>query len=210
LEADALFNDHTKKVDEYREKLEITPKDVDILAKKTNSEAFIAKYNLDVKMDAAEKSVDESKIAEKKLKVATLEADVKKVKDAEYKAGIEVSESIKKENAKTEAKTTVPEDPKMAAFNEGIKEMAKKEEEKEEQEEFKKEALKLNANPGIKASEERVAHFDDVVDKYKEERAAFEAKKAEKLAAEKALETKRIKVMSSKNSDIEDYIGSLP
>ena len=88
--------------------------------------------------------------------------------------------------------------------------MAAEEEEKEEKLEAKKKALELNVNPGIKAAEERAAKFDDEKDKYAEERAAFEAKKAAKLAKEKALETQRIQVMSRANSDNEDYIASLP
>jgi len=94
--------------------------------------------------------------------VAKLEADVKKVKDDENKAALDVSESIKKVNAEAEPKVaTVEEDPRKKAFDEGIKEMAKKEEEKEKKEEAKAEALKLNANPGIKAAADKQKKFDD-------------------------------------------------
>jgi len=182
----------------------------DLQAKKADSEAFIAKYNLDVKTDAAEKSVKEAEVAEKKLLVAKLDADVKKVKDEEDKVKVEISEKIDQDNAKEIKHSKAPEDPRMKAFDEGVKKMAAEEEEKEEKLEAKKKALELNVNPGIKAAEERAAKFDDEKDKYAEERAAFEAKKAAKLAKEKALETQRIQVMSRSNSDNEDYIASLP
>jgi hypothetical protein len=52
--------------------------------------------------------------------------------------------------------------------------------------------------------------FDQENDKYAEERAAFEANKAAKLAAEKAAETKRIRILAKANSNDEDYVGNLP
>lgn len=101
-------------------------------------------------------------------------------------------------------------DPRIAKFEEGLKEMAKKEEIKEAKEAAKKKKIEENPNGAVKASADAVAKWDDEQDKYAEERAAFEAAKAAKLAKEKADETKRIRILAKATSSDEEYIGSLP
>jgi hypothetical protein len=158
-----------------------------LIAKKANSEAFIANYEAEEKMKQAEKSLQDEKVAEKKLMIAKLEADVKEFKNEEEKAAKQVEEKIKKETGTIVTKTTVEEDPRMKKFEEGLAEDAKKEEEKEEKLEAKEKKLAANENPGIKASKLAEAAFDEAEDKYKEERTLMEKVKAEEEAKALAL-----------------------
>jgi hypothetical protein len=105
-------------------------------------------------MKQAEASVQEEKVAEKKLLIAKLDADVNEFKKEEEKAAKLVEEKIKKESGTRIAKTSVEEDPRMKKFEEGLKEMEKVEEEKEQKEEKKKADMeKFAKNQGIKATE---------------------------------------------------------
>lgn len=66
-----------------------------MIAKKADSEAFIANYDAEEKMKQAEKSLQEEKVAEKKLMIAKLEADVQEFKDEEEKAAKHTDELLK-------------------------------------------------------------------------------------------------------------------
>ena len=142
------------------------------------------------------------------MKVAKLEADVEAFKKEEEKALGLVVEKIK-EQKKTNP-MPMEANPNIAKFEEGLKEMAKKEEIAEAKAEAKKRKLDENPNQAIKAQKDALAKYDAENDKYAEERRIFEAKKAAKLAKEKAEETKRIRILAKANSNDEDYIGNLP
>jgi len=79
--------------------------------------------------------------------VAKLDADVKKVKDEEDKVKVEISEKIDQDNAKEIKHSKAPEDPRMKAFDEGVKKMAAEEEEKEEKLEAKKKSIRIECEP---------------------------------------------------------------
>lgn len=98
----------------------------------------------------------------------------------------------------------------IAKFEEGLKVMAVKEEIAEAKKVAKQRKIEENPNQAVKAAADAVRKYDEDNDKYAVERAAFEAKKAAKLAAEKAAETKRIRILAKANSNDEDYVGSLP
>ena len=105
------------------EKKEVDP---EIIAEKAAAEQFLAKREVQQKEDQAAESLEEVKKAEKKLKVAKLEADVEAFKKEEEKALGLVVEKIKEQKKITPL--PMEPNPNIAKFEEGLKEMAKKEE----------------------------------------------------------------------------------
>ena len=154
LEQDAIASnavDFIAKAEKKIKKAAEEKKEVDpeIIAEKAASEQFLAKREVQQKEEQAAESLEEVKKAEKKLKVAKLEADVEAFKKEEEKALGLVVEKIK-EQKKTNP-MPMEANPNIAKFEEGLKEMAKKEEIAEAKAEAKKRKLDENPNQAIKA-----------------------------------------------------------